>query len=200
MQKAERQQVSVQQVENVAAAILNMKNMHDAVNVQTAMDALKRAQIDSRSPNRLSQWSGMTDKELALRLEKMREFQNELETLYQSDSAFVVFKQRVFFVADSGIRVVMDDTLQNIPKMFAAKDIDSLIESFKSNKMIKWTVNEKEWRRLRQGIEENLEIELGDIPFDDKLPDLGKLDSIRVRKWVKGHKTSIDSSRIDAPR
>ena len=186
MEKAERQQVSVQQVENVAAAILKIKNTQDSVNVQTAMDALKRAQIDSRYPGTPPQWPDMSDKELALRLEKMREFQNELETLYKSDSALVVFKKRVFFVADSGIRVVMDDTLQNMPEMFAVKDIDSLIQSLEGNKMIKWTVNETELRRLLKGIEKNLEIELDDMQFDAKLPDLGALDSVRVRESERG--------------
>ena len=192
MQRAEMRQISARQVEQVAAVILNMKNMQDSVDAQIVIDALNLPDLnterhaDKRSrPPRVEK---LSDRELAGRLEKMREFQNSVHRMYEQDTSLSVLKKKLYFVADSGIRVVIDDSVQNIVKTFDKLGMEQIIESLEQEKMIRWYMSEKEIERMLENMHRNLEklhSEMNIQDYKDIPKDLSIPDADSIKQWLE---------------
>ena len=167
MRKAENQEVPPEEIERVAAAILNLANRDTVISADVAMSALALAPdeyaegstgfddvLPARPPKgsialartfrKEADWE-----EMAKRLRSMHEFNFEYKQCVENDSGFKPFKHQIFFVADSGLRVAIGVELQTAIARTKAERLRMNIQDLEQKKWVFWE-KQAELKKIEQ--------------------------------------------------
>jgi len=199
--KAENQEVPPEEIERVAATILNLANRDTLISADAAISALALAPDEpaersagygearpTRPPKAALPWpktsnKGADWKAMAERLKSMHELNFEYQQCVQNDSSFKPFKHQIFFLADSGLRVALGVEMQEAIERAEAQRLRTNIEDLEQKKWVFWEKQaelkkiEQEFRHFPQRVlwpKEAVAVELSEMRKHVKA------DSIRV--------------------
>lgn len=157
MHKAETDQVPPEEVERVAATILNLTNQDAPIPADAAISALAFSFSDLPSPpgdavfpapkpetwttGWRRTWEKHDHRELAERLRSMNDFNFQVRQVFPKDSVRQV-KQQFFFVADSGLCVAMDVEMQ---RKLAQEKAEKLLQSINEMDKKNWVLWQKQF-------------------------------------------------------
>jgi|GEM_PF-4362172 len=193
LQRAEKDQVSREEVEHVAATVFNLKAAENSV---TAEDALKALELETGTTDtseskivfidRKKREKRLDEKDrekLAEQLSQMQDFQKNMYSLARKDTAFDGIKGHFFFTADSGLKVVIDPHIQNVIVSQKLPHLEKQFKELEKMRMLEW----KERRRFYKHMMREMQNNWGEIPqlfekeFMRNIPGLiATLDSLNL--------------------
>ena len=167
--KAENEEIPPEEIEKVAAKILNFGTRDTVISSRAAKNIFALSSDyaimqpfmmpeattfvddgelpgarDSQPPPIKSPPSermrkrDMGKKELAERLKNLHQFQIILKQYAQSDTSLQPLRGRIFFQADSGLQVVIDANVKQIPEMHKRLEIQRHIRELEREKLLRW--------------------------------------------------------------
>ncbi len=155
MRKAESRELPPEEIERVAATILNLANRDTLISADVAMSALALASDEqaarttgygkawpaqaleaSAPPKSFYKEAGW--REMAERLKSMHEFNFEYQQCLENDSSFKPFKHQVYFLADSGLRVAIGVEMRSAFERAPAERLHASIRDLERKKWIFW--------------------------------------------------------------
>ncbi len=189
LKRAEKDKVSREEVEHVAATMFNLRAAEKSV---TAEDALKALELKPLPPG-VPRESGtvfmrMKKKDrdrLAARLSQMQAFQENIYSSAKSDTALRRIKGHFFFTADSGLKVVIDPHVQN---MITSQKIPRLAGQFKElekQRMLEWKESQRFYEHMMKEMQHNW----------NEMPGIFEKEFM---KHIPGLVTALDSLNLDS--
>ncbi len=160
IRKAENQQVSPQQVEHVAAGILNLTGQKTEIDAGEAIAALdfdhqlpgKNGKLQDPpagvSPAPHPAWGETEREQLAHNLLEMHKLKVELDMVIHDSGAVSVYPN-VLFTADSGLRVSISPRIKDVLVSHRHPQLEGRMERLEREKRLQWEqVRETEWVRF----------------------------------------------------
>ena len=137
-------QVEQEQIEYVAANMLNASNSQDRIDPKLASSIVNATDLD-KEPSSVdglaNDWEGLDDSELknlGEKLSKLLDFNEELKTVYTdvdfSDKVFYKFDEKIEINIDEEIKIAMEETKKSL----------EALEYFKENQDFTWVNDLKE--------------------------------------------------------
>ena len=157
--KAENDEIPPEKIEKIAATILNLANQDSLISAEKAINALELTDLEPISKDSLSIRSSfikrvpdfrmplpflwkLHDKkhmELANRLTAAREFHVFMRNMSIPDSCLDVMKKHYVFMADSGLRIVMDMNIEKAMPVERVKSLEDKIGVLEEQNQLVWT-------------------------------------------------------------
>ncbi len=157
--KAENDEIPPEKIEKIAATILNLANQDSLISAEKAINALELTDLEPISKDSLSIRSSfikrvpdfrmplpflwkLHDKkhmELANRLTAAREFHVFMRNMSIPDSCLDVMKKHYVFMADSGLRIVMDMNIEKAMPVERVKSLEDKIGILEEQNQLVWT-------------------------------------------------------------
>ncbi len=188
LQQADKEEIPPEEVERVAATILNLTTGDRVIHAEDALTALnfddknlvqpppeffkapetaavrkektgeKRKGPVPEPPKEY--WNDLERRHIAERLSKVKEFQEEMHELLQHDSEKRALRKQMIFNADSGLTVALNIDLKNIMDFEKDTTLQNQIEKLEKEKILVWKATLSQQAEL----EKALNIVLEQIP------------------------------------
>jgi len=197
-------EVSPEQVEHVAANILNLNNSGASVTPEQAeamleLPSLATAARDSTTMLVASHYEGDPThyEQLGQRLKSVVDFDIRIQDMIEADPARrTEIKKQMHYECDDGIRVAMDTQVTRIFPQGDFKVLEVELKQLEKEKRIVWKENlAEEMANVRRRVRRDLEA-VADFK-DIQLPEVVKeLRKIKALKGLEGHDYHFDEAQI----
>ncbi|MBN1465608.1 hypothetical protein JXA02_07610 [candidate division KSB1 bacterium] len=185
--KAENNEISEEQVQVTLARALNMQMAPEKPSPQE-LRTLLEVSLDTTQEQRIREFRGEKGRErksqsdiradrLARNYQEMVDLRNELQKMCQEDSACRALYQRAMFVADDGLRFLVDSSVTKQYIFANHPDLRRLLEEMSADDLVKF----KDFTLVPEVVQQ------GVVHFAPMIPE-----SIRV-EFVKNMNVNIDS-------
>ncbi len=183
LKRTEEDEVPQEEIERVAAGILNFTSMEHRLPPELVMQFLDGAALDSITNDSLQplaardrsmrpmmpgnprfpfppkrpdhvEWDPESKKEFAEHLKEIKLFHEEMQRLWENDSTMRDLQNQVFFSADSGLKVTIDVNMRDLMQQRADKM--EKLKDLEKQRIIVWNqqqIDEKQLQAIKLGLQ-----------------------------------------------
>ncbi|MBN2413786.1 hypothetical protein JXQ31_19050 [candidate division KSB1 bacterium] len=180
LQQADKEEIPPEEVERVAATILNLTTGDTVIHAEDALTALNfdnkdlvlppQKPFEAPEPAAVGKgkkdktgkwpvpgppkeyWNDLERRQIAERLSKVKEFQEEMHELIQHDSSKRALRKQMIFNADSGLTVALNVDLKNIMDFTKDTTLQNQIERLEKEKILVWKATLSHQAELEKAI------------------------------------------------